>query len=621
MTTAGSEKMRIVSDGRVGIGTSTPGTGILLDVNGTSRTSNLIAGGYLRDALAPTQFDISGGNISNSVTTRSSNFVTHTASSNNIGGVTLSNTNVTFAGAITGSTANTNNTIGGVAISNQNIRLGGPIDTSFTAAVAEFGRGFTFGGLSGLSALAFQFGGTGGGFRHFIRSRHNSVVNDSGNALDFFTNNATTLGVSTTPGTGNFLAMSMTSAGVGIGMSNPTARLDVCGDMIVGGSVTSNLIRFRGLPGDLGSNMTVLAERLYGASDVTELLLFKGNDQGQDRIRHRAGEHRFQTYTTPEDFSTLADNNNRLTIINNGNVGIGTVAPATALDVSGGDPTMTVRNNAGSGTIRIAGSGINPASGLQVYHNSVNQGLYASNALPMLFTTSNTERMRILANGGVGIGTVAPGATLDVSGTEPTMIVRAPANCTIRVAGAGVDPATGIQLYHNATTQGLYAFNALPMLFFTSNAERIRIAANGNVGINASDPGRRLDVNGTARVSADLQFASGFSTQITTGSIANGASGVVTAWSNIMPARASNYSCLVAVAANIRATGTPNVGGALYAIGQYNTGTYTVLQMSLVGGGLGITLTTTTSNISLSNTVGSTQTFDVTFTVLGSNRT
>jgi hypothetical protein len=120
-------------------------------------------------------------------------------------------------------------------------------------------------------------------------------------------------------------------------------------------------------------------------------------------------------------------------------------------------------------------------------------------------------------------------------------------------------------------------------------------------------------------VVGDVQGNAFFSQQFTTGSIANGASAVITAWSNVMPANATTYSCLVGVVANIAGLAALNVGGALYAVVQYSTGTYAAVQLAQSTNG-GIAFTTTTSNISLSNTVTSTQAFNVNFTVLGSNR-
>lgn len=81
----------------------------------------------------------------------------------------------------------------------------------------------------------------------------------------------------------------------------------------VGDSDKENLIRFKGVTGDGGSdsgntyNMSVIAERLWGGPDQSELLLFKGNDNeacgngscGPDRIRlDSTGDVQIQTGNT-----------------------------------------------------------------------------------------------------------------------------------------------------------------------------------------------------------------------------------------------------------------------------------------------------------------------------------
>ena len=119
------------------------------------------------------------------------------------------------------------------------------------------------------------------------------------------------------------------------------------GSLNVGTVGTSdNRINFSGLTLDAGTNMTVIAERIYEASsEKSELLLFKGNDPantaGPDRIRMRASEFRFQTYTTDEDYSGMSDNNNRLIISNSGDISISSTTASTssstgALQVAGG---------------------------------------------------------------------------------------------------------------------------------------------------------------------------------------------------------------------------------------------------------------------------------------------
>ena len=69
----------------------------------------------------------------------------------------------------------------------------------------------------------------------------------------------------------------------------------------------------------------------------SELLLFKGNEVensfGADRIRLRGANIVFDTY--PIASTTRTDENIRMTILSNGNVGIGTTTPTALLEVNG----------------------------------------------------------------------------------------------------------------------------------------------------------------------------------------------------------------------------------------------------------------------------------------------
>lgn len=62
--------------------------------------------------------------------------------------------------------------------------------------------------------IALSYSGAGGGFRHFITTRHNPAINSPGNAIDFWINNSTTSTGSLEPGVGNIQAMSVSTNGV-----------------------------------------------------------------------------------------------------------------------------------------------------------------------------------------------------------------------------------------------------------------------------------------------------------------------------------------------------------------------------------------------------------------------
>lgn len=89
--------------------------------------------------------------------------------------------------------------------------------------------------------------------------------------------------------------------------------ITMSGDLKIGNGTSPNAILFYGTTGDSpgGYNHTFIAERLWGGTESSELVLFKGNDLGNDneavnvsnagpdRIRHIAAAHLFQTYTSP----------------------------------------------------------------------------------------------------------------------------------------------------------------------------------------------------------------------------------------------------------------------------------------------------------------------------------
>lgn len=88
--------------------------------------------------------------------------------------------------------------------------------------------------------------------------------------------------------------------------------ITMSGDLKIGNATSPNTIYFYGTTedGPGGYNHTFIAERFWGGTESSELVLFKGNDigngtdaitasnTGPDRIRHIAAAHLFQTYTT-----------------------------------------------------------------------------------------------------------------------------------------------------------------------------------------------------------------------------------------------------------------------------------------------------------------------------------
>jgi len=192
-------------------------------------------------------------------------------------------------------------------------------------------------------------------------------------------------------------------------------------------------------------------------------------------------------------------------------IGINTATPSNAtLDVSGslrvgsGDSGIINLGQSGAGGFRSAYIQSTPAS-LYIYNHSG----------PMTFGISTGERMRIAADGKVGIGTSTPGYSLDVSGggahiqtTDPQLIIRTNRAVYNGSKAAiqfftleGTNPMGRIECVDQSTGNGVFQND---MIFYSgrnvSNIERMRILANGSIGIGTSTPTSTLDVSGSMTV-------------------------------------------------------------------------------------------------------------------------
>ncbi|MDQ3014706.1 MAG: hypothetical protein M3Q73_02495, partial [bacterium] len=132
--------------------------------------------------------------------------------------------------------------------------------------------------------------------------------------------------------------------------------------------------------------------------------------------------------------STVAATSSFLTVLNNGNVGIGTSNPGSLLEVSGGIASIGVTSaniatalsisntHSNAGTDRgvrmqfMGGGGLVPLSYINsAYSDNTGNSGYLSFST-RTGNSSPSEKMRIDANGNVGIGTSSPYAKLSVSG-------------------------------------------------------------------------------------------------------------------------------------------------------------------------------------------------------------
>jgi len=171
----------------------------------------------------------------------------------------------------------------------------------------------------------------------------------------------------------------------------------------------------------------------------------------------------------------------------NGNVGVGTTSPGAALDVrSDTSPQLLIAHKTSGQYLSISHAGIFDTSAATNYH----------------FRITGSDKLYIGNDGNVGIGTTSPAERLSVSGSNPT----------IEIVPDGSSQFPGLRIWNanGKTYQAFFRFDdaggelrtgddvAWPYTFYTSGAERMRIAGDGNVGIGTTDPQSALDVRGTA---------------------------------------------------------------------------------------------------------------------------
>lgn len=278
-----------------------------------------------------------------------------------------------------------------------------------------------------------------------------------------------------------------TNANVGIGTTGPNAILQVGGD-----------------PADVTNPTASFADTTNGGK-----VLIRG--LGPELIFDTTGGNSGKILIDSQSFDIYSGNSDsigssRLHINSSGNIGIGTISPEALLDIEAND----------NATLRLSSSDITmsgEAYGKIEFHSadtsrgprvmsiieSVDPTTSGGQADIVFRTWDSTvssqdppEIARITGDGYVGIGTAIPHRNLEVTDTQPFILIN----------GTGSDSEPGLRIQNDARQWLIYnAGGDSDKLYFrdaTAGATRMVIDSSGRVGIGITGPSAKLEVRDTA---------------------------------------------------------------------------------------------------------------------------
>jgi hypothetical protein len=396
---------------------------------------------------------------------------------------------------------------------------------------------------------------TGNQFYSFIQAPLGSnaffggdVFTDTGFALGIDTNdkdstNKSKLKLTFGTSAGSFLtsATRMTfdnNGNVGVGITNPTYRMDVGGQVRAFTSTSQGVI----VQNTNATSNNSPAEIYFDKSALSTTLK---SAVGVDYVRN---------------FFIWVNGSDRLNIDTTGNVGIGTTAPSSLLHVQSqraaiGSTTDTTpylkviktgMSNYDSAVIQVGqGTGDYNTGSLQYITGTGNTYAYMTLGLDSTqaafitsyngnsnnastgingrsfvnISTNNIERMRLDSSGNVGIGTQNPSYRLDVTGGMRVVQDGSSGSLRIGPSNAGQEASIGFYNNSNMNGTGAGAMWVMGQNSFGVGASNFAVGcqstgtimamlANGNIGVGTNSPAYKLDVSGSIYCSTQLRFPS-----------------------------------------------------------------------------------------------------------------
>jgi len=209
------------------------------------------------------------------------------------------------------------------------------------------------------------------------------------------------------------------------------------------------------------------------------------------------------------------------TFPDNGNAGIGITTPAYPLDINTTNATVLNVKSSASGTsdwgIRFDSSkawiGF---KGFAVNGGGVNDfGIAAGSNGNLLFgTNAGNEVMRLTTGGNVGIGTTSPQRTLQITASNAVGILDSNSQYELYIGQSSSYTRIG------PTYRSGGAF--VPLTFWTSDTERVRIDTAGNLGIGTTSPSVKLEVVDSSEAKIRIRGTGSSDAELSLGTASNG---------------------------------------------------------------------------------------------------
>jgi hypothetical protein len=280
---------------------------------------------------------------------------------------------------------------------------------------------------------------------------------------------------------GNTRLSILNNGNVGIGINSPLSKLHV-------GDGSQSAIN------GAGNKIHIASATSAGRSALITLANSSGGTtvEGQFESSAESSDLRIiigSTSNHPVQFR--ANNADAMRIVSGGNIGIGTTSPTNY----SGFTTLHVNGKSGTngGVLRL--TAFDSSSSVNIYAGGSAINFNTTSAVPFIWLTQDTERMRITNDGIIQFSTTSSIPTTNNS------IYSYSGNGYLYIQGG----STGLGLSASGSRNNIIYINETSnfIRFDTNNSgERMRISSGGNVLINTTtDSGYKLDVNGITRAS------------------------------------------------------------------------------------------------------------------------